>query len=183
VARNRSILRFAIAPILSIALITTCLLATSCPAHGLQTTAPIQPPPQRKFGCQHPANPHRRQQDCNDAVFGLDETLAGGWAPVRRAAQRIGLTPTASYVGALQTNVTSGDHQVWPCAGQLSIAVSADLNELIKATGLSAYVGFSWGTGSNLANSLNSVALTSRLYAPSFTWERCICNRDSWGRR
>jgi carbohydrate-selective porin OprB len=165
VARNRSMLRFAV--ILRITFIATCVLAASCFAHG-QQTAPSNPPSsQPKFGCGHPANPHRRQQDCNDAVFGLDETLAGGWAPLRRAAQRIGLTPTASYVGAIQTNVTGGEHQVWSYAGQLSIALSADLNELIKAPGLSAYVGFSWGTGSNLANSLNSVILTSGLYAPS----------------
>jgi carbohydrate-selective porin OprB len=160
VARNRSMLRFAIAAI--------TLLAAFCPAPGQQTSAPGQPPPEPKFGCRHPANPHRRQQDCNDAVFGVDETLAGAWNPIRRAAQRIGLTPTASYVGALQTNVTGGEHQVWSYAGQLSIAASADLNELIKTPGLSAYVGFSWGTGSNLANSLNSVILTSGLYAPSF---------------
>ncbi len=82
--------------------------------------------------------------------------------------QRIGITPTASYVGALQTNVTGGDDQVWSYAGQLSIGLSADLNELIKIPGLSAYAGFSWGTGSNLASSLDSAILTSGLYAPSF---------------
>ena len=164
-ARNRSNLRFTIA---AITVIAACLLAASCPAHGQQTTPANPPPPQFKFGCQQPANPHRRQQECNDAVFGLDETLAGAWDPVRRAAQRIGLTLTGSYVGALQTNVTGGQHQVWSYAGQLSVAASADLNELIKAPGLSAYVGFSWGTGSNLGASLDSVILTSGLYAPSF---------------
>ena len=38
--------------------------------------------------------------------------------------QRIGITPTASYVGALQTNVTGGRDQVWSYAGLLSIAAS-----------------------------------------------------------
>jgi hypothetical protein len=73
VARNRSILRFTIA---AMAWIAVFLLAASCLAHG-QTNPTNPPPPQFKFGCQQPANPHRRQQECNDAVFGLDETLAG----------------------------------------------------------------------------------------------------------
>jgi len=164
VPRNRSMLRFTIAAITWLSV----LLAGSCSAHGQQTTPTKQPPPQPTLGCLEPANPHRRQQQCNDIVFGLDETLAGAWDPVRQAAQRIGLTLTGSYVGALQTNVAGGHHQVWSYAGQLSIAASADLNELIKAPGLSAYVGFSWGTGSNLGGSLDSVILTSGLYAPSF---------------
>jgi carbohydrate-selective porin OprB len=81
--------------------------------------------------------------------------------------QRIGITPTASYVGALQTNVTGGDDQVWSYAGQLSVAFSSDFGELLKIPGLSAYVGISWGTGSNLAGSLDSAIPTSGLYAPS----------------
>jgi carbohydrate-selective porin OprB len=165
VDRNRSNLRFTIP---AIAVIAACLLVDSCAAHGQQTTPKNPPPPQPKFGCREAANPHRRQQECNDAVFGLDETLAGAWDPVRRAAQRIGLTLTGSYVGALQTNVTGGPHQVWSYAGQLSIAASADFNELIKMPGLSGYVGFSWGTGGNLGASLDSVILTSGLYAPTF---------------
>jgi len=165
VARNRSILRFTIA---AISWIGVCLLATSYPACAQQTTPANQAPPQPKFGCRHPANPHRRQRECNNAVFGLDETLAGEWDPIRRAAQRIGITPTASYVGALQTNVSGGQHQVWSYAGQLSLAITADFSELIKAPGLSAYAGFSWETGSDLAGSLDSVILTSGLYAPSF---------------
>jgi len=165
VARNRIMLRFTIAVVARIAI---GLLTAASLAHGQQPAAPNQPPAQPKLGCRQPANPHRRQRECNDAVFGLDETLAGEWDPVRRAAQRIGITPTASYVGALQTNVTGGQHQVWSYAGQLSLAISADFSELIKAPGLSAYAGFSWGTGSNLGGSLDSVILTSGLYAPSF---------------
>jgi carbohydrate-selective porin OprB len=154
-----------------IAWIGVCLLATTYPANGQQTqptTASRQASTQPKFGCGHPADPRRRQQACNDEDFFFDETLAGGWNNIRRAAKHIGITPTASYVGALQTNVTGGHDQVWSYAGQLSIAVSADFSELIKAPGLSAYVGISWGTGSNLAGSLDSAILTSGLYAPSF---------------
>jgi carbohydrate-selective porin OprB len=162
VARHRSMLRY------SIAWLIVCLLAASYSADGQQASGTNQVSTQPKFGCQHPADPHRRQHGCNDAVFGVDETLAGGWDEIRRAAKRIGITPTASYVGALQTNVTGGDDQVWSYAGQLSVGVSADLNELIKIPGLSAYVGISWGTGSNLAGSLDSAIPTSGLYAPSF---------------
>ena len=144
-----------------------CLLAVSYPAGG-QTPATNQPSTQTKFGCRHPANPHRRQHGCNDAVFGADEALAGDWNGIRREMQKIGITPTASYVGALQTNLTGSGDQVWSYAGQLSVAFSADFGELLKIHGLSAYVGISWGTGSNLAGSLDSVIPTSGLYAPSF---------------
>ena len=82
--------------------------------------------------------------------------------------QRIGITPTASYVGALQTNVAGGDDQVWSYVGQLSVGFSANFGELLKIRGLSTYVGISWGTGSNLAGSLDSAIPTSGLYAPSF---------------
>jgi porin len=165
VARNRSLIPYVIV------WIGICLLAASYPASGQQTqhtTAPNQASPQPKFGCGRPADPRRRQQACNDEDFLFDETLAGGWNNIRRVAKRIGITPTASYVGALQTNVTGGQDQVWSYAGQLSIAISVDFSELIKTPGLSTYVGISWGTGSNLATTLDSTMLTSGLYAPSF---------------
>jgi carbohydrate-selective porin OprB len=161
-AGNASLRRFAIASI------GTWLLAFSYPAHGQQTTTPNPAPTQPRFECRHPANPHRRPCVCNDEDFDWDETLAGGWSEVRRAAKQIGIVPTASYIGALQTNVTGGNDQVWSYAGQLSFAASTDLGELLKIPGLSAYVGASWGTGSNLAASLNSVIPPTGLYAPSF---------------
>jgi carbohydrate-selective porin OprB len=143
-----------------------CLLTVSARAQQTPAASPVATEP--KFGCGHPANPHRRQRECNGQEFGLDETLAGGWNDIRREAQHIGISPTASYVGVLQTNVSGGRDQVWSYAGQLSIGFNADLSELIKAPGLSAYVGISWGTGSNLAGSLDSPILTSGLYAPTF---------------
>jgi carbohydrate-selective porin OprB len=161
VARNRRMLLLAI----------TCvgyLLASSYPVNAQQTTPPPQvstPPP---FGCQRPADPRRRQTNCNDQDFDLDETLARGWNDVRRTMQRIGITPTASYVGALQTNLTGGPGQIWSYAGQLSMGFSADFGKLVKIPGLSAYAGISWGTGSNLSASLDSAIPTSTLYAPSF---------------
>lgn len=164
-------------------LVGSHLLAGWLPARGQQTPpdaatepsptqSPTQPSTQSttqpNFKCSRPADPHRRPRDCNDALFGADETLAQGWDHVRDAMKHIGITPTASYVGALQTNVTGGSHQIWSYAGLLSFGLSADLGELIKTPGLSAYVGTSWGTGSYLAGSLNSTIPTSGLYAPSF---------------
>ena len=162
-ARDLSLLRFAIACL-------GCLLAASCPysAEGQQTPTANQVSAQPKLKCRHAADPHRRQYGCNDEDFDWDETLARGWNNVRQVMKRIGLTPTASYVGALQTNVTGGPDQVWSYAGLVSFAVIADFGELIRVPGLSAYVGTSWGTGSNLAGSLDSTIPTSSLYAPSF---------------
>lgn len=152
---------------LVLACAAVCLLAVG-PAGGQQTTTPNPASAARKFSCGHPANPHRRQRGCDDQDFDWDETLAGGWNDIRRVTKRIGILPTASYVSALQTNVTGGHDQVWAYDGQLSFAANADLGELLDITGLSAYVGASWGTGSNLAGSLGSVIPTSGLYAPSF---------------
>jgi carbohydrate-selective porin OprB len=145
-----------------------CLLAASYPAVAQQTTAANQVSVPPKFGCGHRADPHRRRHGCNDVDFGLDETLGGGWNDIRRAVQRAGITPTASYIGALQTNVTGGQDQVWSYAGLFSLAASVDFSELIKTPGLSAYVGMSWGSGSDLASSLDSTVELSGLYAPGF---------------
>jgi carbohydrate-selective porin OprB len=149
-------------------LVLACLLAAVPGAGGQQSTTASQASAARKFNCRQPANPHRRQRGCDDQDFDWDETLAGGWNDVRRVTKRIGIVPTASYVGVLQTNATGGDDQVWAYAGQLSFAVNADLGEFLHIKGLSAYVGASWGTGSNLAGSLGSVIPTSGLYAPTF---------------
>jgi carbohydrate-selective porin OprB len=161
---NRSMLRFAML------WIGVCMMAGLCPANGQQqqTTASNQASTERKFGCKHPADPRRQQHGCNNQDFGWDETLSGGWNEIRRAAKRVGINATASYVGALQTNVTGGQHEVWSYAGLLTIAGSADLGELLRMRGLSVYVGTSWGTGSYLAGSLDSTIPTSGLYAPTF---------------
>ena len=138
--------------------------AQQLPSAAPSPQASTDPAPQ----CSHPANPHRRPRECNDHDFTADETLAKGWDDVRSAMRRIGLTPTASYQSALQTNVAGAPHEVWSYAGLVSLGLSADFSELLNIPGLSAYIGSSWGTGSNLSGSLNSVLPTSSLYAPSF---------------
>jgi porin len=162
VARNPSMHR------LAMVCMGACLVVGSGRAAGQQTPPASQVSTQRDFRCRHPADPHRRHYVCDDQDFDWDETLAGGWNDIRRVMKKIGITPTASYVSVLQTNVTGGTDQVWDYAGQLSFGASADLGELLKIPGLSAYVGASWGTGSYLAGSLDSVLPTSGLYAPSF---------------
>ena len=161
-ARNPSMQRFAMI------CIGACLVAAPYRAGGQQTTTANQVSTQLNFKCRHPADPHRRHYACDDQDFDWDETLARGWNDIRRVMKRSGITPTASYVSVLQTNVTGGNDQVWDYAGQLSFGASADLRELLKIPGLSAYVGASWGTGSDLAGSLGSTLPTSGLYAPSF---------------
>jgi len=96
----------------SIVCIGICLLAASHRADGQQTTKVNQVSTQLKLKCRHPADPHRRQYNCDSEDFDWDETLAGGWNDLRRVAKRIGITPTASYVSVLQTNATGGRDQV-----------------------------------------------------------------------
>lgn len=72
-ARNRSEWLYAISKWLFALSIGVCLLACTSLAQGQTTTPASQPSAQPKFGCRYPANPHRRQQGCNDAVFGVDE--------------------------------------------------------------------------------------------------------------
>jgi hypothetical protein len=109
-------------------------IGTQATVTNAQQASPVdQNSTRSQLECRYPADPHRRQHGCNDKDFGLDETLAGEWNHFRQAAKRIGITPTASYVGALQTNPSGGSDQVWSYAGQLSIGIEADFNQLIKA--------------------------------------------------
>jgi carbohydrate-selective porin OprB len=118
--------------------------------------------------CENPADPHRRHHGCEDRVFGLDETLAGGWGGVRDVMKKAGITPTLSYIGALQTNATGGADQVWAYAGLLTVSFGFDLKKLLKIHGFSAYADFSWGTGSDLTETLHSSLPVNTIYAPGF---------------
>jgi len=144
---------------------------SSAPPHPAnQAPAASQNAAETDFRCPRAADPRRRSNGCNQASFEWDQTLtlARGWEHVRKELKLIGITPTASYVGALQTNVTGGQDHVWSYAGQFTLGLSADFEELLRLKGLSAYVSFSWGTGSNLADTIRSSILPSTLYAPSY---------------
>jgi porin len=82
--------------------------------------------------------------------------------------RELGISPTLSYIGALQTNLTGETHQIWGYAGQLTLGVSVDLEKLLKVKGMSAYVGGSWGTGDNLSSSLHILFPINGFYAPSY---------------
>jgi carbohydrate-selective porin OprB len=168
----------------ALAFVAACVAMLGSPARGQQTTqAPGSAPQtaqQSTFECQHPADPHRRPRNCNGQDFGWDETLAGEWDKFRNILKKIGVTPSASYVSALQTNASGGDHQVWSYAGQLSVGLSADLAKLARLPGLSAYVGISWGTGSDLSSSVGSLIPTSGLYAPSLYLGEMYLQQTLW---
>jgi hypothetical protein len=116
------------------------LLAATYPADGQQTTPASRVSTQSWFGCQRPADPHRRQTGRNDQDFDLDETLARGWNDIRRTMERIGITPTASYVGALHTNLTGGPDQIWSYAGQMSESTDKPLTVTAEVAGSSPVV-------------------------------------------
>jgi carbohydrate-selective porin OprB len=127
----------------------------------------IAPKPNR-LDCKDSANPHRRHTGCNDQDFDWDETVSNSLKGVRSHMRELGISPTVSYVGALQTNVTGETHQTWAYAGQLVGGLGVDFGKLLKITGSSVYVGGSWGTGNNLTDSLHNLFPVNSLYAPSY---------------
>src|SRR5208283_2884234 len=72
----------------------------------------------RKLNCQQPANPNKRRFGCKDKDFSREETLTAEWNGARTEAKKLGITPSASYYSALQTNVSGGPHQTWGYTGQ-----------------------------------------------------------------
>ena len=125
-------------------------------------------PPSRRLDCQHPADPHRRHMGCKDEEFDWDETLSQDWTGIRSKMRQVGISPSLSYTGALQTNATGGPHQIWSYAGQVVAGLSVDLEKLLKVPGMSVYVGGSWGTGSNLSGSLHNLFPVNSFYAPTY---------------
>jgi porin len=129
-----------------------------------QTSAPAITKP-RKPNCQHPANPSKRRFGCKDADFDWDETLTADWNGARAEARKLGITPSASYYSALQTNLTGGPHQIWGYTGQLTSAVDVNFEKLLKLPGMSLYVSDTWGTGSNLTANIDTVFPVNPDYA------------------
>jgi porin len=111
----------------------------------------------RKLNCQQPANPIKRRFGCKDEDFDWEETLTSDWSGARAEARRLGITPTGAYFSALQTNASSGPHQIWGYTGQLTTALDLNFERLLKIPGMSLYVSDTWGTGSNLTATIDSV--------------------------
>ncbi len=145
----------------------------STPSAQAQNPAPPAtptPPPAavskpRKLNCQHAANPNKRRFGCKDEDFDWEETLTSDWNGVRAEARKLGITPSAAYYSALQTNATGAPHQVWGYTGQLTTALDFNFEKLLKVPGMSLYVSASWGTGSNLSATINSVFEVNPNYA------------------
>jgi porin len=141
-----------------------------------QVPAPSPPTPQvpatasttRPMNCPHPADPHRRHTGCKDEDFDWDEALSKDWNGIRAALRKVGISPSVSYTGALQTNATGGPHQIWGYAGQLAGGLNVDLQRLLKIPGMSLYLGGSVGSGDNLSGSLHNLLAVNSLYAPSY---------------
>jgi porin len=120
---------------------------------------------QRKLNCRHPANPNMRKFGCKDEDREWGETLTKDWDGFRDQLRNLGITPSASYYSALQTNVSGGPHQVWGYVGQLTTAVAFNFEKLLKIPGMSLYFSDLWGTGSNLTANLGSVFEVNPDYA------------------
>lgn len=120
---------------------------------------------QRKLNCQHPANPSKRRFGCKDEDSDWDETLTADWNGARAEARKLGITPSASYYSAPQSNLTGGPHQIWGYTGQLTTAVDVNFEKLLKVPGMSFYASDSWGTGSNLTANIDTVFPVNPNYA------------------
>ncbi len=127
--------------------------------------APVPPAPTRTpasaeprtLKCPHAANPTKRRFGCKDEDFDWEETLTSDWNGARADARRLGITPSAAYYSALQTNVSGAPHQIWGYTGQLTIALDFNFEKLLHVPGMSLYVSSSFGTGSNLSTAIGSV--------------------------
>ena len=118
--------------------------------------------------CQCPANPRRLNAACKGERFDWDETLSHDYFGFREKLRQLGITPSMSYTGALQTNVTGQTHQNWDMQDSWSPGLNVDFGKLLKMPGMSVYVEGSWGTGDNLSGYLNNLFPVNTLYAPSY---------------
>src|SRR5215470_4929400 len=106
-------------------------LHAACPTLALAQGATN--PYEYRLRCQAPnppANPHKRKFGCKDVQFDTKETLSGDWSGARSALRDYGITPTASYVAALQTNPGGHVPQVWNYAAQLFFSLDFNLHEI-----------------------------------------------------
>ena len=88
------------------------LIAISPPVTFAQGGNPRGPqgainPYEYRLRCLAPnpaANPYKRKFGCKDVHLDTKETLSSDWRGARGALRDEGITPTASYVAAPQTN-------------------------------------------------------------------------------
>jgi porin len=132
----------------------TQTVVTSNPQNKISATTVAKP---RKLNCPHPANPTKRRFGCKDEAFDWEETLTSDWNGARAEAIKLGITFSGSYFSALQTNASGGPRQVWGYTGQLTTALDFNFEKLLKIPGMSFYVSDTWGTGSSLTATINSV--------------------------
>ena len=133
--------------------------------------------------CPRSADPHRRHTGCKDEEFGWDETLSRDFTGLRDKMRRLGISPSLSYTGALQTNATGGPHQIWGYAGQLVAGLNVDLGKSLKLRGMSVYVAGSWGTGDNLGASLGTLFPVNSLYASDYYLGEMYLQQTFWNSR
>jgi porin len=138
------------------------------PAQAPPSQPPVNRSRRQRLDCTHPADPHRRHIGCKDEEFDWDATLSKAWKGVRKELRALGMTPTLSYTGVLQTNATGGPHQVWSYAGQLAAGLDFNLEKSLKVRGMSVYVGASWGTGSDMSGFLHSLFPVNSIYGPNY---------------
>src|SRR5215471_824102 len=113
------------------------------------------------------ADPYRRKFGCKDVHFDTRETLFDDWRGARSALRDDGITPTASYVAATQTNPWGHVPQEWNYNGQLSFALDLDLHRILDVSGLSFYVSAFANSGGNLSGVINSTFAVNTLDAPT----------------
>jgi len=150
--------------------------AQSSPGAAPSPQTPASPPQTsqapasqaRKMQCPQPANPRRLHTGCKDEHLDWKETFSQDYFGLREKMRQLGITPTLSYSGALQSNVTGKTHQILGYAGQLTGALNVDFEKLLKIKGMSFYIGGSWGTGDSLSGGLNNLFPVNSFYAPSY---------------
>jgi porin len=152
------------------------LIAISPPLTFAQGANPAAPqgainPYEYRLRCLAPnlaANPFKRKFGCKDVRLDTKETLFGFWSGVRNTLLDDGITPTASYIAALQTNLGGPVPQEWNYTGQVSLSFDFDLYKILNVSGLSFYVSAFDNSGGNLSGAINSTFPINTLDAPPF---------------
>jgi hypothetical protein len=127
--------------------------------------------PARSLRCPRAADPRKRQFVCKEAPFdSARETLSGLLTDARGDLKQAGITPTASYAGAV-FGAPSGPGTVPTYAGQLTGAVNVDLTRLGARQGASFYISGIWAQQTNDSSFINTNLFPANsLAAGSSAW-------------